>query len=878
MDTLIRRDRFLRSPNLPYQMGCDMVGRVVQAGKGSTNYGISEGDRVCAVDFVLGGHSKYVVVPCYELIQVPHKVESAHAVCLLRPYVTAYQCLHDAGDRPIIAGDRVLVCGGTGAVGQAVVELALAAGARAVYATGKGAEIRKLLRAKGATVLGREPNEWLPTVEGRMDIVIDLVCSDGFSSSFKALRRDGTGKLVCVGATSKQNNESVIDNLVTSTAMSMAAYFMPNTTIYDFFASLENDPEGYRRDLRDLFRLLKENRISPRISKFVLLDEIAIAHKAIEQGGLNGHVICRPNPTSKFAYNGITKQKRTQSTGEARDDVSVSSEDGSDSEDETEYSRSIITNISGDSAFSSTYSTFDDSWSAYSKSTRGTTAPATDGFLSSRIKSHVVRRNTHGAAHGASAATALGAICEESVDPQSSSTRPKLDEALGKTNVAHNAITTSALLGVAGSADIAPGKDKKQKDASEKDQATSTAGVDTTNGPNDEETSDAAKGTSKHWLKRIPLVSKRKMATQEAPSEARYVPPAASERVITHPVPKGEVPSSGGVPSKKSHDCGEDEANETIEANGINAVPSTPKNDGPEEFLRYVASFFSTEEPSKSNGVEEVGKDISDLEEPAEASTKRSDTTSILDKAFSHFSAREAAVEEYGNENEDQKSAAGSIGSAIKDLLGIYLCANEDEVEGTRALDTPLHIVFPKDQQAEPDPDGSQGRSSTFLTSGVVSTREVSSSPQNAIRMESDEVSALTDTASLEPKSKLLGVRTDKPLPPARVKGLSKTAVQLPGTSSVPSSKGRRGQDTHKSHVSLARSISSVSIRCDSSQRQFHVPTSVASSVMSVSSSGALGGGTTKSSSRRNIYATRVRPNRSSAGPKPKGMSKKKKK
>ena len=830
-----------------------MIGRVVQAGKGSMTYGISDGDRVCAINFDLGGHAKYVIVPCYELIKVPPKVDSAHAVCLLRPYVTAFQCLHDAGDHPVMAGDRVLVIGGTGACGFAFVELAIAAGARAVYATGRGDNIKELLRAKGATILGREPEEWLPAVEGRMDIVIDLVCSDGYASSYKALRRDGVGKLVCVGAIAKQNqNDLIMGNLAASTSLTKAAYFMPNTTTYDFFDSLENDPQGYRDDLRDLFRLLKEKRISPRISKFILLDEIADAHEAIERGGMNGHVICRPNPTKKFVY------KKVKQPSEARDDVPFLSGGGSDSEDETQYSHSIIANMSGDSAFSGSYTTFDDLLTiGYSESTLGTsTFSTTFGFLSSHLK-NIGKEKGRGVAAGDIAV--LGAVAEG--DKANGSPRSSVVDASAESC---NCKEEEAA-------------DRATQDNQDKDQSADTAYA------NDGET-PTTKQKKGYWLNRIPSFSRKKeqmpAGTAEEDSEMfeDSRSPIASEEVIARSS-EGAVSISSLPRESKSHkkSC----AGETADTHS-NVAASVQNPTNPDGLLSYMISFFATgtEESTKGSGGVPSGEDAATPPERADG---------------------------------DQETAAGSVSSALKDLLGINMCANQDDLDGVRTIDAmPVQIFVPEDKPAPSaftagtimrsascDSGGSDG-SSTFITTGTVLPRHVETLLSQG-KAETVRVSALSGMA-LAPQiapprdddnnnkaqsslpARVKGLKKSKavaddddnnnnnnnnnsnnsnkaqPPPAARVKGLMKsTAVPMSRTVSARSqNKVHRRQSTHTSHISLARSNPAVSIRCDTSQRQFHVPASVASSVMSVSVS-TTGASSALRGSSRNIYAARTR-------------------
>jgi NADPH:quinone reductase-like Zn-dependent oxidoreductase len=70
---------------------------------------------------VFGAHSEYIVRPAISLVPVPDGLDSPEAVSLVLSYVTAYQMLHRLGK--VQRGDRILVHGGGGAVGSALLQL-----------------------------------------------------------------------------------------------------------------------------------------------------------------------------------------------------------------------------------------------------------------------------------------------------------------------------------------------------------------------------------------------------------------------------------------------------------------------------------------------------------------------------------------------------------------------------------------------------------------------------------------------------------------------------------------------------------------------------------------------------------------------------------
>ena len=293
VDVMLRRDLWHQEIKHPCKLGCDLVGRVINVGTRCDD--IKVGDRVCAVGLAIGGNAKYAILPSSRVFCCPEDIHPTKVACLARNYMAAYQSLHRAGGSKIRPGQKVLIIGGAGALGQALIQLAIAAGADEVFATGKGSNAKRVIENLGAQALGRKPGEWLPYVKGEMDIVVDSVCDDDFVSSHRALKRGG--KLVCVGSTAVAkksfNWNAGLDPKKRFSVIEMASN-MPNTSFYDVFSSLEMKRDIFRKDLFRLFHLVRNHEISPKVAFCVSLNEVANAHLDLEAGGIDGSIICLP--------------------------------------------------------------------------------------------------------------------------------------------------------------------------------------------------------------------------------------------------------------------------------------------------------------------------------------------------------------------------------------------------------------------------------------------------------------------------------------------------------------------------------------------------------------------------------------------------------
>src|SRR5512136_2190680 len=150
-DVLIRRHLYPQTMHRrpPFVMGYDVVGEIDQLGDGVS--GLQVGDRVADMT-VVGSNATYCTLRADQVTRVPTGVDAAEAAALILSWTTAYQLLHRAAR--VQRGQRVLVQGAAGAVGQALVVLGGLADLE-LWGTGRGAHAA-LIRGLGATPIDYE--------------------------------------------------------------------------------------------------------------------------------------------------------------------------------------------------------------------------------------------------------------------------------------------------------------------------------------------------------------------------------------------------------------------------------------------------------------------------------------------------------------------------------------------------------------------------------------------------------------------------------------------------------------------------------------------------------------------------------------------------
>lgn len=110
----------------PRRVGLDGAGVVDSLGEGVTEFAV--GDRV-AIGDTTGTYASHLIVPVANATRLPDAVTAAEGAALSIPVGTAYQCVRSLN---VGAGDTLLIHAGSGAVGQAAIQFAVAAGAKVV--------------------------------------------------------------------------------------------------------------------------------------------------------------------------------------------------------------------------------------------------------------------------------------------------------------------------------------------------------------------------------------------------------------------------------------------------------------------------------------------------------------------------------------------------------------------------------------------------------------------------------------------------------------------------------------------------------------------------------------------------------------------------
>jgi NADPH2:quinone reductase len=288
-DAVIRRHRYPQvRKGPPFTLGYDVVGEIDQIGEGVSQ--LSVGDRVADLT-VIGSQARYRTLRADHVSRVPPGVDAAEAATLILSWTTGYQLLHRAAR--VQAGQRVLVHGAAGAVGQAQVALGKLAGLK-IWGTARG-EHSRVVRELGATPIDYVHEDFTRVLPAGFDVVFDGIAENGYRRSWKALKRGG---LLCAyGFSAGVQRERSMLMIGLWIGRLYLWNWLPNgkrALFYSINMMRARHPAWFKQDLERLFAMLAEGTIRPRVAERISFDGVVEAHRRLEAGGLEGKIVLCP--------------------------------------------------------------------------------------------------------------------------------------------------------------------------------------------------------------------------------------------------------------------------------------------------------------------------------------------------------------------------------------------------------------------------------------------------------------------------------------------------------------------------------------------------------------------------------------------------------
>jgi len=247
-------------------LGSELAGDIVEVGAAVRDFAV--GDAViAALGTSLGAHAEYCCVRADAVVvKKPDALSYRTAAALAFGGTTAFDFFRRAELR---AGERVLINGGSGTVGSAMLQIAVARGAEVTVVC--SASNRACMQQLGAArVVDYRQTDF--AAEGvYYDVIVDAVGNAPYARVRGALTPGG--RLLLVVATLPQI---------------LHAPWVDLTTGHRVYAGPATERES---DLRTLVTMATEGQFTPLIDCCVPLEQIAAAHARVESGRKCGSVV-----------------------------------------------------------------------------------------------------------------------------------------------------------------------------------------------------------------------------------------------------------------------------------------------------------------------------------------------------------------------------------------------------------------------------------------------------------------------------------------------------------------------------------------------------------------------------------------------------------
>lgn len=287
-EVMMRQDRYVTTPALPFIPGVEVAGTVAALGAGVTSLAI--GERVAASLFAAGvqsgGYADHVAVSAEVVLRLPQALSFAAAAALQVQGLTA---LHLLRSHPAEAR-TVLVSAAAGGVGSLLVQLAKRHGARRVIAMASSAEKLALARELGADAgVDYTRSDWPEQVRAASDgagpdLVFDASGGDVPGRCLAVLAP--FGRLVLYGPLSIAGfrpDAEALKTLVFGNRMIAGFSLLPHLA-----------PARLASDLGELFALAAAGELKLLPGGRFPLAQASAAHAALESRRSAGKLVLEP--------------------------------------------------------------------------------------------------------------------------------------------------------------------------------------------------------------------------------------------------------------------------------------------------------------------------------------------------------------------------------------------------------------------------------------------------------------------------------------------------------------------------------------------------------------------------------------------------------
>lgn len=251
----------------PMILGWDISGVVSKVGSRVKDF--KAGDAVFGTIRFPGpgsSYAEYAAAPADQIALKPENISHAEAAAATQSPLTAWQALVDTGH--VKKGDRVLVHGGAGGVGNYAIQIARHIGCY-VITTVSGAD-RAFVEELGADEVIDYRTQAFEKEVKEVDFILDTIGGDNFVRSLDVLKPEGMIVLL------PSNKKEEADKAVREKQVKNYRHILMHSS---------------GKDMRAIAGMLREGSMKVNVDKTYSFEQIPQAQEQLENGKVRGKIV-----------------------------------------------------------------------------------------------------------------------------------------------------------------------------------------------------------------------------------------------------------------------------------------------------------------------------------------------------------------------------------------------------------------------------------------------------------------------------------------------------------------------------------------------------------------------------------------------------------
>jgi putative PIG3 family NAD(P)H quinone oxidoreductase len=280
-DVMQRMGKYPPPPGASDIPGLEVSGRIAAVGPDVERW--SEGDQVCAL-LPGGGYADYAVASTDLCLPVPPDFPMDEAAALPETFFTVWHNVFERGK--LLAGETLLVHGGSSGIGTAAIALAKARGARVIVTAGSAEKCEACVRLGADRAIPYREQDFVAVVqeltEGRgADVVLDMVGAPYFARNLACLGMEG--RLVQIAVQGGTRAEADLLAIMQRRLVVTGSTLRPRPVAEKARIAQALEEE--------VWPLLRDGRVRPVIHARFPLDEASEAHRVMESSRHIGKLV-----------------------------------------------------------------------------------------------------------------------------------------------------------------------------------------------------------------------------------------------------------------------------------------------------------------------------------------------------------------------------------------------------------------------------------------------------------------------------------------------------------------------------------------------------------------------------------------------------------